>query len=303
MRIRAIAFLLALVASAAAAGERPAPAAELGLRYWVSTGETRNSHNAQPFDPAFGNPTSVLTYENLDAHALEVYGRRDFAQNAFLKGTVGLGRITTGAFRDEDFFAGQQKFSDTTSSVPEGRISYLTLDVGVLGEGRGFGLFLGYGQWIESVDAYGATDHLGGIGGDIRRDTKVITNKVIWRALRVGLAADLPMGERTRLGADLAFVPYAKARNEDSHYLRADPSDLGATPNIVIDANGRGFQLELELRHEIVPRTELGVGWRYWYFKATDGERKLPNADFPDLPLVELYSKRYGVTLSLTRRW
>jgi hypothetical protein len=43
---------------------------------------------------------------------------------------------------------------------------------------------------------------------------------------------------------------------------------------------------------------------RYWYIEATDGTRSLPNRSMcPDLPIVELYSMRTGVTLSLRRLW
>jgi hypothetical protein len=204
------------------------------------------------------------------------------------------------------------KFSDTTSSVPSGWIGYGTIDVGrsewTLRQGRTtLGAFVGYNQWTESVDGYGATDHLGFIGGDISRDTKVITNKVTWRSLRVGLAAGLGLGERTRLSADLAFIPYAKARNEDSHYLRTDPSDpiffLGPVPNIIIEGEGRGAQLDAELRHAITPRTELGIGVRYWYLKATKGTRTVPAFPGNETPIVELYSLRTGVTFSFRHLW
>lgn len=306
MRVRALA--LALAVSTAAFGQEAAPRGELGLRYWLSTGETKHSHNAQPVSPAFGNPTSVLTYENLDAHVLELYGRLNFAQNWFIKGNLGYGRINTGSFRDEDYFAGQVKFSDTTSSIPEGWLAYGTFDIGrnewMLRQGRTtLGAFIGFSQWTEYVDAYGAADNLGG-GDVISPDVKVISNKARWRALRVGLAADLALASKTRLGIDLAFIPYAKLRNEDSHHLRTNPNDLGPVPNIIHEGEGRGVQFDAEVRHALYRRTELGVGFRYWYIDATKGTRKLPNRpDVAELPLVEFYSKRSGLTLSLTHTW
>jgi hypothetical protein len=313
MRIRVLALAAALCASAAAAAQEPPSHfnGELGLRYWYSTGITRHSHSAQRAFPDLGNPTSVLTYDNLDAHVAEIHGRQSIGDRWFLKGIVGVGRIITGSFRDEDYFAGQEKFSDTTSSVPEGWLWHFTADVGrhqwVLGErAHSVAVFVGYAQWTEYVDAYGATftvDTLGD-GSPIDRGTKVISNKVIWRALRLGVGADVALTQRTRLAAEIAFVPYGTVRNEDSHHLRTDPNDLGPAPNIVITGHGRGFQLEGELRHEIVRRVDLSLGWRYWYLRATHGERTLPNdPTFPALPLVELYSKRFGATLTLTRRW
>jgi hypothetical protein len=73
-------------------------------------------------------------------------------------------------------------------------------------------------------------------------------------------------------------------------------------PNIIHEGEGRGVQFDAELRHAVYRRWELGVGFRYWYLKSTDGERRL-NINFPDLPLVEFYSKRSGLTLSLTHNW
>lgn len=311
MRIRVLAAAAAaLCASAAAAQEPPSRfRGELGIRYWYSTGIQKHSHTAEDVFPQLGNPTSVLTYENLDAHAAEIHGRQNFGDRWFLKGQLGFGRIITGSLRDEDYFAGQVAFSDTTSSVPDGWLAYGFVDVGryqwVLGErASSFGAFIGYGQWTEFVDAYGATftvDEIGD-GSEIPRGVKVISNKTIWRALRLGVAANVGLTERTRLTADFVFVPYATVRNEDSHHLRT--GELGPAPNILITGRGRGLQVEGELRHEVVRRWDLSLGWRYWYLKSRHGERTLPNdPGFPALPLVELYSKRFGAILGLTRRW
>lgn len=309
MRLRVL--VLAVLFSPLALGQDALPAprrGDLGIRYWLSTGETSHSHSAQGVAPALGNPTSTLLYENLDANVLELFGRQNFRNNLFLKGTLGVGQINVGSFDDEDFNAGQVKFSDTTSSVTQGRIGYGTLDLGYQWVLRGgavtLGVFAGYGQWTENVDAYGATDHLGFIGGDISRDVKVISNKVIWKALRVGFAGEFAFGSRTRLSLDLAMIPYAEVRNEDSHHLRQGSNELGPVPNIILEGEGWGVQWDAELRYEIARRTELGVGARYWYMETTDGTRQLPNIPgFPELPLTELYSKRAGITLSLRRYW
>jgi hypothetical protein len=305
---RCFVVALAVAVSPATFAQEPAPRAELGVRYWLSTGETKHSHNAQVLFPGAGNPTSVLTYENLDAHVFEVHAGARFAGNWFLKGNAGLGKISKGSLDDEDYAAGQVKFLDTTSSVKEGHLSYFTLDVGryewsLRGGRTTFGAFVGFNQWTEDVDAHGirTTVDLMGISGDAPDSLLVISNKVRWQSLRLGVAADLALAAKTRLAIDLAFIPYAKLRNEDSHHLRTDPNDLGPVPNIIHDGEGRGVQFDAELRHAIYRRTELGVGFRYWYLKATDGERRV--RDFPDLPLVEFYSKRRGLTVSLTHKW
>jgi hypothetical protein len=306
MNTRCFFVVLALALSSAVLAQEPR--GELGVRYWLSTGESKHSHNAQVLVPSAGNPTSVLTYENLDAHVLEAHTRLRFGGNWYLKGNAGLGLITTGSFDDEDYSAGQVKFLDTTSSVREGRISYFTLDVGryewsLQGGRTSFGAFAGFSQWTEDVDAYGirTTVDLMGLGGDEPDSRLVISNKARWRSLRLGVAGDLALDSKTRLAIDLAFIPYAKLHNEDSHHLRTDPSDLGPVPNIILQGKGRGVQFVAELRRTVRRRTELGVGFRYWYVKATGGERKV--RDFPDLPLVEFYSKRTGLTASLTHNW
>lgn len=305
-------WLIVLAAASGAALAEPtlesAPRGEAGVRYWASTGDTKRSHNAQPLDPTLGNPTSVLLYENLDANTLEVFGRRNFG-DWFLKGFLGVGSVNRGVFRDEDFNAGQIKFSDTTSSVTGGRIGYGAVDIGRADwvfntERLAVVPFVGYGQWSETVDAYGATDHLGFIGGDIPHNVLVITNKVVWKALRVGVAAQLDIGPRTRLDVDLALVPYGKVRNDDSHHLRTSPTDLGPVPNIVLEGEGRGVQADVELRHEVRRHTQIGIGVRYWHLDAYEGERFLPNRpDVPRLPIVELYSRRFGITLNARRSW
>ena len=307
MRIRVLIGML-LVAGGALAQEAPAyQRGELGVRYWLSTGENKHAHSAQGVAPSLGNPTSVLLYENLDANALELFGRGLFAREWFLKGFLGIGRINTGSFDDEDFNAGQVKFSDTTSSASSGWLSYGTIDVGhqwALRQGAvNLGVFAGYGQWTEQVEASGATDHLGFVGGDIDRSVQVIANKLTWRALRIGFAGQFVFG-RARLSADLAVIPYAEYRNEDSHVLRQAPTDLGPSPNIIHTGDGYGVQLDAELGYEVYRRTVLALGWRYWYLESRDGKRNTPNRpDVPDLPVTELYSKRTGLTASLRYLW
>jgi hypothetical protein len=308
MRIRVLIGSLLVAGGALAQDARLAyPRGELGVRYWLSTGENKHAHNAQGVDPSLGNPTSVLLYENLDANALEVFGRGLFAREWFLKGLLGVGRVNTGSFDDEDFNAGQVKFSDTTSSVSSGWLSYGTIDVGrqwVLRQGAvNLGVFAGYSQWTEEVEASGATDHLGFIGGDIDRSVQVITNKLTWKALRIGFAGQLIFG-RARLAADLAVIPYAEYRNEDSHLLRQSPSDLGLAPNIIHTGDGYGVQLDAELGYEVYRRTVVALGWRYWYLESREGKRTTPSRpDVPDLPMTELYSKRTGLTASVRYLW
>src|SRR4051812_2995030 len=235
---------------------------QFGARYWYSQATTQRSHNAQGAVPALGNPTSVLTYDELNAHSVELHARKDFAERWFVRGNAGVGRIQRGSFDDEDFFAGQMKFSDSTSTVKGNRLTYLTADVGRefwAPRNWSIALFAGYHQWSERLDAYGARFTTGG-GGDIAESVPVITNDVTWRSLRLGVAAVARLSARTRIALDAALVPYATVRDEDSHYLRTAANDLGPTPNILIEGRGRGLQVDAELRHFLRDRWEVGAG-------------------------------------------
>jgi hypothetical protein len=297
LALRSLALLLLLVSLPGTAQER---GFELGVRYWLSRGYHQFSHNAQGVNPAFGNPTSILTYEDADAHSLEIYGRSDFGKGWFVRGNVGVGDVRDASFDDEDYAAGQVKVSDTTSEVRGERLSYFTLDAGrelwrnAGGSARLEG-FIGFQQWSETLDAYGAEATVGPIS--VPDETLAITNDVTWRSLRAGLGLRMQFGSTTRLTADLALVPYSEVRNEDSHHLRAN---LGPTPNVITTGTGGGFQLDVELRHEVRRRTEIGIGLRHWHLRSTDAEVTLAGVT---VPVNEIETRRTGITATVVGRW
>lgn len=294
------AFLLLLVtALPALAQER---GLELGTRYWLSNGENHFAHNAQGANPSFGNPTSVLTYDDLDARALEIHWRAAFAGSWFFKGQFGVGELRDGAFDDEDFNAGQVKTDDTTSAVRGERFSYLTLDVGkdlwASEGGRSkLGVFAGFQQWSEQADAFGLTVTVGG-SPTFPDSVRVISNDVRWRSLRLGVAGTAALTPRLRVLADLALVPFSDVRNEDSHYLRPD---LGPVPNIVTTGRGSGVQLELELRYGFTERLEAGIGVRHWELREDDASVRFGNGSA--LPVTRFETRRTGLTATVVGRW
>lgn len=149
----------------------PEPQWELGLRYWYSEGSKRFDINSQLQNPFLGNPTSTLTYDGIDANSLEfVFAVRNETRT-FFKGFVGGGWLDNGSLDDEDFFAGQIKFSDTYSQLDGDGMVYGTMDVG-----QDFTLidrkarvvlspFVGFNYWEESVDGYGARCNRDDVGG------------------------------------------------------------------------------------------------------------------------------------------
>jgi hypothetical protein len=303
--LRSLLFAL-LVAATAARAQGPAALQqgwELGARYWFSGGTTRWSHNAQGLNPSLGNPTSTLTYEDVRAHSLELHARKSFPDQWFLRGNAGLGTVTGSRLIDEDFAAGQFKFSESNSPVKGDRLVYASLDVGrdiwVLGQGRHtIGLFVGFHHWSERLDAYGATWPVNFSGSpQIPESVLVISNEATWNSLRLGVSWNTSLAPKTRFSLDAALLPYARLRNQDSHWLR---SDFGPAPNVFIKGRGYGLQLDLELRHGLADNWEAGAGFRYWWIETRNGN--VSTITF-SAPLVEFVSERIGLTLSLTRRW
>jgi len=271
------------------------------MRYWWSTGKTQWSHNAQGVAPFFGNPTSVLIYDRLNAHSVEAHGAKRWRSGWFIAGNLGGGTVYGGNLNDSDYLAGQQKFSETNSSIRDGDLAYLTIDGGYefvrSAAGSGLGFFGGFNYWNERVEAWGASFVVPAGAEGEPNSVRVITNDATWTSFRAGLAGRLRLTEKARVSATLALVPYAQLRNEDSHHLR---SDLGRTPNIKMEGEGTGVQLDAEARYAISKVLELGLGFRYWRLNATG---TIQFAGGERLPLNEFDSTRYGATLSLTGRW
>ena len=306
-----LAFVVAIVAATAAQAQEPAPSSglEIGVRYWLSTGETSSSHDASGSicfnGVACGNPTSTLTYDKLDAHTVELYARKNVGEGWFVKGNAGIGAIANGRLIDQDFFVGQVLFLETVSGLT-GKLYYGGVDVGREMWRSGnttFGLFAGYQRWNERLDAYGISNtgdaafvFVGALPGE---NVPVISNEQIWDSLRLGVEWNSQRG-RTRFQGELALVPYAKYRNEDSHWLRQD--SLGAAPNIIAEGHGAGVQLDLELRRSYPDffGLDFGIGYRLWKLKSTKGEMTFVGQAFP---VVDLSSERQGFTFTVSKNW
>ena len=53
----------------------------------------------------------------------------------------------------------------------------------------------------------------------------------------------------------------------------------------------------------VVTGLSLGVGLRYWYLKAREGTTDFTNFSNGETPIVDFYTVRTGVTVSLRRTW
>jgi hypothetical protein len=292
---------------------------EVGGRYWYSTGETNWNHNGNAVAPALGNPASVLTYDGLDAHSGEVFFRGDHLTGFFVKGYAGIGKVVDGSLDDEDYFVGQVKFSDTYSEQRDGRLGYLSADIGFTFydstrvyrraglkdaprevHGVRLGAFVGYHHWNEKVHAFGVRCNPDDVGGAfcgppgavvVPFTTNVISNEVEWNSLRIGLSGEARLTRQLKIAGEAAWVPYARMKNEDSHHLRAD---LGPVPNILHDGSGSGVMLEGVITYDLTRQFSIGVGGRYWHLESDGSVVFGPTTINTTAPLNKLESDRYG---------
>jgi hypothetical protein len=290
------------------------PRWELGARYWWSDGKTSFNFTSSKIDPLLGNPTSKLTYDGTNGNSAEFVWRAKNESNTFAKGFVGGGWLNGGTLDDQDFLAGQVKFSDTSSKIGGNSLLYGTIDVGqdftLLDRAMKvtFGPFVGFNFWQETATAFGARCNRDDVDGAVCGppgfiavpfSTKAIQNEPNWASLRLGGELRVKLWNRLSLIADAAALPVAYVWNEDSHFLR---KDIGTVPNIVDRGTGWGYQLEAEARYDFTPNWSAGGGVRFWHAEAGRG-----NTDFvhsqTKVELNDFTSERFGVFGDVTYRF
>ena len=278
---------------------------EVGGRYWYSSG--RLDFGFTNGSPLFGNPTSTLDWRGLSAHSGEVFARIDhIPSGVFVKGLVGLGITKDGHIDDLDFLVTQFKFSDTTSDVHNGNLSYGMFDVGWAYSptfGVRLGFFAGYHYWREKVTAYGIVCNMPSFigcpaAGAVIEGFNVAVGSYepTVHAARIGLESRIAVDQHWSFSGEIAGVPYAALRNKDSHLLRQSMADLGPAPNIITDSRyAFGVEAELFVNYAITPNIEVGAGVRYWGVTANKGDVRF-GPDFGHAyELNKFDQQRYGV--------
>ena len=276
----AIYAVSALLAGVSGTANAQTPSLELGTRYWVSEGRARERLS----DVTRGAPeVSQLTFTSPAATG-EVFGRLSLPGKWYLKGYAGIGNFFDGKLIDEDFVSpGQPQYSRTESNV-NGRLSYLSGDVGyhiIDNPTFKLGPIVGLHYWQEKLNAYGCTQ----IAANpdtcvpaIGKSVLGITQVYRWRGLRVGAATEVMMGRWT-LQAEAAYVR-ASVDMDDTHWLRLFvPNGFnGATPT---SATSNGLQLESVLSYRVTNAFSVGVGARYWKYEPAEGVARFDLSAIP----------------------
>ncbi len=299
------------------------PKMTVGIKVWDSQGEMTWSHNASPQDPTLGNPTSRLTYQDIDSTVAEITGHIELPQRFYLELVWGSGDIDEGSLADEDFLSafgaqffgttqsGEHLFSRTVSHVNDTDLHYYSLKLGRNVFDRqdrrgGIGLFGQLQFWSEQTRAVGIRQTVctspnilcapaGFVGFN---DTTVIKNDVDWRSLFIGVDGYYHLNNKFTVSGTLAYSPLTKVENEDIHFLR---SDLAQNPSFKLDGEGETLNAEVNLSYQFTANFAGHAGLRYWKARIDNeaaGWSAFPaggGQEFADLN--ELESERKGVTL------
>jgi hypothetical protein len=237
-----------------------------GLRYWYGFGSTSKDLYGFTRDEL----VSRLSYTAIRSHSLEVFTRVDHASTGlFWKGYAGGGLLTQGNLRDEDFPPLTAPYSSTNSSLQNQSLGYISVDFGgALLRGPDFRIdgFVGYHYLHQRLKAFGCQQTASNpviCAGGIPDGVAAIVEDDTWQGLRVGLNADLPLGDRWRLNLEGAFLPYVWFSGSDNHLLRPD-----LPLPILEDGHNWGYQLEALLSYKLDNAISLGIGGRYWHMES-----------------------------------
>lgn len=278
---------------------------ELGARFWNTSGETNFAFS---FDNSFyGDPTSTIDWINMSGRTGEIFARMTQRRSGvYVKGLLGVGKISNGNFIDRDFYSGQVKFSDFSSHSVKGNTSYAIVDVGIsrtIRKSR-VGAFIGYNRQHDSVTSYGMYDNIKkrdfpGYDTDIAN----VVYEPTWHLLRLGLEANVKVAPKWSANAEMAWTPTGHLVNNDSHLLRTSKSDYGPSPNVVTSAvGGHGNQSEISVNYSVSKNTEVGFGARFWTETMPKGVVEI-GPTFVNYPLRKFAEHRYGLTIELKRRF
>lgn len=245
---------------------------EFGARYWFSS-----SNTAKDLYNVAGNAlVSRLTYDGLQGHAGEMFGRADHSGGLYLKGYFGGGLLHRGNLVDEDFPPFVAPYSSTDSAQRNGTLYYGAIDGGfnlVKRPGLRVGAFAGYHNFTQHLHAYGCLQMAGNTnvcgGGGVAPDVRVISQDNTWHSLRVGVDADIALSDRLMLRLDGAYVPYVRLDGADSHWLRIGTNNGNFAGPIPEDGSGRGYQIDAMLSYALNQYVSFGVGGRYWRMESS----------------------------------
>ncbi len=245
---------------------------DLGLRYWFNWAKTGKDLYDIPGDAL----VSRLTYDGMYGNSGEGFGRLDHTSGFYTKGYLGGGLFAKGQLKDEDFPPTTTPYSSTLSSLSGSSLGYANVDLGFnfwRDQTFRIGGFTGYHYFNQRVHAYGCNQIAGNTSicgtTPVSDSIQVIEQDNSWHSLRVGVDADLKIGDKITLRADAAYLPYVKMYGMDLHHLRIGTTVGDFAGGIPEDGAGRGYQFEASIAYAVDENVSLAVGGRYWHMEAS----------------------------------
>ncbi len=292
----------------------------VGISGWFSSGQTDWNHDASSSSSLLGNPSSELTYEDVDSNVIELTAEFNMPNRFFIRGDVGFGSFDDGRLIDDDFLTtsttGDFLASRTFSDIDDDGLWYFDLDVGYTIWKDAYNgksmirAFIGYQHWEEEYAAKGITYNVCTVGGallgiclpagsTLSEGETVISNKVEWDSVKLGLEGRTTLWKKLGIEASAVFIPYSDMHNEDIHHLRTDL----AQPSFVMDGTGIGYNFEISANYEVLPNLFLSAGYQFWKIES-DGDIEVRGTTGASVfPLNDLDSERDGATVGLTFRY
>lgn len=287
------------------------PRVELSARSWFFTnGQTTWSHDASGINPAFGDPTSKLTYKDNNTHILEFGAKLHLNRRWHLDGDGGFAiDFDRGRLIDDDYLAGQYLFSRTSSNVTGTGTWYVNGNVGYRAmefpNGRGYlELLGGFRYWRTEHEATGF-DRLvcdSNVTSCVPQSSgsRAITNTSHWiTPVQVGINTDYRLTGRLSIGLKASVSPISLVYNEDVHHLR---SDLQQDPSFFMRGIGVGGSAEPMVKFVLTRNFAITAGYRVWWNRTYTGTWEVHSVanGSQSAPLTEFQSIRHGVTVGLT---
>jgi hypothetical protein len=260
---------------------------DLGTRYWYSSSNVK-SEGLNNGGVGYGNPSFVINWSNMTANNLEFFGKiLDKQSNFFLKGYIGtsLGDGLSGQMTDVDYAPGQKTTSDTTSNAKQLSATYGVLDIG-----KDFNLsgtkvspFVGYLYSKQKLQSYGATineitsgnyslyNSLGLKVGQVVSDSiNPITYETIIQSPRFGFSLNQPVNEKITFDFELAYMPFANIKLNDTHNAAPNYYVVNGSPNVISSGNGWGWGGDVFMNYQVSNTIKVALGYRYQYFELKD---------------------------------
>jgi opacity protein-like surface antigen len=206
---------------------------EGGSRYMFSSGRAQWEQADNPQSPPTWLSSSKLTWSNLQSNSAEIFGRIDTPSNVFVSGFIGIGTTFRGGQNDEDFNeAPPDTAYNNTFSTNNGSIGYAVVDLGydaLRNADFKMGPFFGYTRFNQYIFKSGCQQVASATGNCSPLDPAdppesssqlIGLEDMTWQAVRIGVSGQVALGDRWRIAADAAFLPYVTFNWLDDHLLR-----------------------------------------------------------------------------------